>query len=356
MSHTIAPNSLEFFDGSYTLWKISMRVYLNSLGAWHFVEKGWNRPHVPYVIWSKDERAASISNDEALNSIFHSLSTEEFNRVSRCEIAKDAWDVLETTHKGTEIVKSSKVQMLISKFEEIKMQEHETFDEFYSKLSNIRNSTINLGKKVSNAKTVRKILRSLPKRFCPKVMAHETMGIATMKFEELVGALQTYELTLTPIKKSKDMALKTVKKSPNLLSYNDSMDEEELALFARKFKKMFRKGTSSNKPFGRNERPRGEVRGVAQEREEPKDPRGLQCHECSGFGHIRIHCGNIRMNNGRALQVTLSDDEETHEEGNFLAFITNSPLVEMLPLHLTFPLKILALTPLCVVKMFLKMM
>jgi hypothetical protein len=50
------------------------------------------------------------------------------------------------------------------------------------------------------------------------------------------------------------MALKTVK---------NSLDEEELALFARKFKKMFRKGCSSNIPFGRNERPRGEVRGVA---------------------------------------------------------------------------------------------
>jgi hypothetical protein len=73
------------------------------------------------------------------------------------------------------------------------------------------------------------------------------MGIATMKVEELVGALQTYELTLAPIKKSKDMALKTVKKSADLLSSDDSMDEEELALFARIFKKMFRKGSSSNK-------------------------------------------------------------------------------------------------------------
>jgi hypothetical protein len=79
--------------------------------------------------------------------------------------------------------------MLISKFEEIKMQEDETFDEFYSKLSIERNSTINLGKKVSDAKMLRKILRSFPKRFRPKVMALETMGIATMKVEELVGAL-----------------------------------------------------------------------------------------------------------------------------------------------------------------------
>ena len=113
---------------------------------------------------------------------------------------------------------------------------------------------------------VRKVLRSLSERFHPKVTALETMGIATKKVEELVGALQTYELTLAPIKKSKDMALKTIKKSLDLLSSNDFMDEDELALFARKFKKMFTKGSSSNKPFGRNERPRGEVRGVAQER------------------------------------------------------------------------------------------
>jgi uncharacterized protein (UPF0335 family) len=67
---------------------------------------------------------------------------------------------------------------------------------------------------------------------------------------------------------------------------------------------------------------------VTQEREESKDPRGPQCHECSGYGHIRIHCGNLRMNNGRALQVTLSDDEETSGEGNFMAFTSNFPLDE----------------------------
>jgi hypothetical protein len=182
MSHTIAPNSLVFFDCSnYTLWKIRMRVYLKSLDAWNIVENGSTRLERAFVTWSKDEKVACVFNDKALNSIFLSPSTKEFNRVSRCEIAKEAWDILETTHEGTYIVKSSKIQMLISKFKEIKMQEDETFDEFYSKLSNIRNSTINLGKKVSDAKTVRKILKSLPERFHPKVTALETMGIASMK-------------------------------------------------------------------------------------------------------------------------------------------------------------------------------
>jgi hypothetical protein len=68
---------------------------------------------------------------------------------------------LEITHEGSQIVKAFKIHMLVSKFEEIRMEEEETFDEFYSKLSTIRNSTINLGKKMTDAKIVKKILRSL---------------------------------------------------------------------------------------------------------------------------------------------------------------------------------------------------
>jgi hypothetical protein len=34
--------------------------------------------------------------------------------------------------EGTKLVKSAKLQMLISRFEEIKMMEDETFGEFYS--------------------------------------------------------------------------------------------------------------------------------------------------------------------------------------------------------------------------------
>jgi hypothetical protein len=42
------------------------------------------------------------------------------------------------------------------------MQEDKTFDEFYNKFSTLCNSTINLGKKVYDAKMVRKIVISLP--------------------------------------------------------------------------------------------------------------------------------------------------------------------------------------------------
>jgi hypothetical protein len=52
---------------------------------------------------------------------------------------------LETTYEGTKLVKSAKLQMLISKFEDIKMLEEETFEEFYSKISDLRNSMVSHG-------------------------------------------------------------------------------------------------------------------------------------------------------------------------------------------------------------------
>jgi hypothetical protein len=35
-------------------------------------------------------------------------------------------------------------------------------------------------------------------------------------------------------------------------------------------------------------------REAEPEEEEKKDPRGPRCFECSGFGHIRADCGNLK--------------------------------------------------------------
>jgi hypothetical protein len=172
------------------------------------------------------------------------LCFEEFGRISRCVIAKEAWETLEITHEGSKIVKASKIQMLVSKFEEIRMEEEETFDEFYSKLSTIRNSTINLGKKMTDAKMVKKILRSLPPRFIPQVAAiTQSQDLETMRVEELVGSLQTFELLLPKPRNSKNLALKikTTKGRPVDFFDEEFGDDEELAMMDRKFKKFLKK-------------------------------------------------------------------------------------------------------------------
>jgi hypothetical protein len=176
--------------------------------------------------------------------------------------------------------------MLISRFEEIKMLEDETFGEFYSKMSDLRNSMVSLGKSVLDVKAICKILKYSLECFRIKVTTiEESKDLEEMKIEELVGSLQTYELSLPSVKKVKTITLKASKKK-------------------------------------------------APKESEPKeakkiDPKGPRCFECLGFGHIRADCGNLKQGKWKAYNVTLSDEseeEEAPEQEKFLAFV--APHVE----------------------------
>ena len=77
------------------------------------------------------------------------------------------------TYEGTKAVKDSKLQRLTTSFEEIKMEEDESFDEFYAKLKDIVNSAFNLGETIPKPKVVRKVLRPLLERFHAKIIVIE---------------------------------------------------------------------------------------------------------------------------------------------------------------------------------------
>ncbi|KAG5556760.1 hypothetical protein RHGRI_007131 [Rhododendron griersonianum] len=83
-------------------------------------------------------------NNRALDFLFVAIDINEHRKIANCEIAKEAWDILVTCHEGTDVVKQSKRQRLTTEFETIKMQEEETFNQFYSKLIAIVNSCENL--------------------------------------------------------------------------------------------------------------------------------------------------------------------------------------------------------------------
>ena len=85
----------------------------------------------------------------------------------------EAWAILQKTYEGTKAVKDLKLQRLTISFKEIKMEEDESFDEFYSKLKDIVNSVFNFGKTIPEPKIVRKVLRSLPERFHAKITVIE---------------------------------------------------------------------------------------------------------------------------------------------------------------------------------------
>ena len=100
-----------------------------------------------------------------MNALFSAVTNKEFKKISSIETTKEAWTIFQTTYEETKAVKDSKFQKLTTSFKEIKMEEDESFDEFYAKLKDIVNSAFNLGETIPESKIVRKVLRSLPKRF-----------------------------------------------------------------------------------------------------------------------------------------------------------------------------------------------
>ena len=113
--------------------------------VWQAVEVGWIKPKEASVDWEEVTINAANFNSRALNALFCGVTNEEFKKISSMEVAKEAWTILETTYEGTKTVKTVKLQRLINSFEEIGMEEDETFDEFYAKLKDIVNSAFNLG-------------------------------------------------------------------------------------------------------------------------------------------------------------------------------------------------------------------
>ena len=173
-----------------------------------------------------------------MNASFSAITNEEFKKISFTETAKEAWTILQTTYEGTKAIKDSKFQKLTTSFEEIKLEEDESFNEFYAKLKNIVNSAFNLGETIPKPMIVRKVFRYLPKRFHAKItMIEESKDIDKIPLTELVGSLQTYELGLTRIGKSskgKSMALKA-KSSDTDKSSNDE-DSKMKSYITRQFK------------------------------------------------------------------------------------------------------------------------
>ena len=160
-------------------------VYFKMQGeqVWNSMEYGWG----PSLIldfrgrstgelkrkqdWDKANNEGSEVNAEALFSIFDGVCPNEFCRIANSPHAKETWDILQVTHEGTFTVKVSKLQILTTKFQNIRMHENKKFYSFYSELSDIVNFSFNLGEPILDSKVVRKILRSLLKRFKPKVIA-----------------------------------------------------------------------------------------------------------------------------------------------------------------------------------------
>ena len=199
--------------------------------------------------WDKADNEGSEANAKALFSIFNGVCLNEFCRIVNCKCVKETWDILQVTHEGMSFVMISKLKMLATKFEDIKMYENQNFSSFYYELSDIINFLFNAGEPIPNSKVVRKILRSLLEKFRPKVtVIEESKDINSMRVDELIGSIQTYEMTPPSFQKPKDFIFKALENEDKDIEMQYDITNDKLTHMAKRIKRVMK----FNKRFYKN--------------------------------------------------------------------------------------------------------
>ncbi|GAU23282.1 hypothetical protein TSUD_281770 [Trifolium subterraneum] len=301
-------------DSNYDFWKSRMEAFIKSMDmkAWKAILMGWEHPKVknasgadtdelkPEEDWTTAEDTLAVGNSKALNALFNGVDKNMFRLIKRCKIAKEAWDILKTTQEGTAKVKISRLQILTRKFENLKMKEDESVHDFYMNVMDFANSFDDLGEKMSDEKIVRKILRSLTKKFDLKVIAmEEAQDISTMRVDEFIGSLQTYESSVNERIERKNKSIALVSNTAE----EDEEDEQDSG--AKNNASDIMRGIDAKK--------------ISKSDEKPTVNKGIQCHECEGYGNIRTECGTYLRKQKKILVASWSDEEESEGEKEFEA-------------------------------------
>jgi hypothetical protein len=176
------------------------------------------------------------------------------------------------------------------------MLEDESIQDYHLNILDIANFFESLGEKISDEKLVRKILRSLPKRFDMKVTdIEEAQDISSLNADELIGSLQNFEIIVNnkTDKKGKGIAFaSSVESNKTQGNHEDDEDMSELlALIGRQFKRIFKQFDRGSRSNGQNIRPnidnQPSKEKMTRSDEKNSQYKGVQCHKCEGYGHIR---------------------------------------------------------------------
>ncbi|KAH9648505.1 hypothetical protein KPL70_025607 [Citrus sinensis] len=305
-----------YFNGNdYLYWKTRMRIYLQALDyeIWEIVNDGPFMPLTknevgedipkPSRDWNEFEKRKASLNSKAMNVLFCALDKKEFHRLSSCESANEIWHKLEVVYEGTNQVKESKISRYTRQYELFQMEQNENVYSMYARFTDIVNTLGALGKTFSNSEKVKKIIRLLPKEWRQKRIAiEEAKDLNVLPIDDLIGSLISYEEDLATEKgheeKKKNIALKASKRESDK---ENEMDDEELAMLARRFRKFYKKNNEQRK-----------LRGYKNKKEK-NEP--ITCYECKKPGHIRPECPLLNKLKKKAMVATWDDnDEETSDE------------------------------------------
>jgi uncharacterized membrane protein YgcG len=165
---------------NYTVWAMRMKVVLRIHKAWIVIEPGTDQNE------EKDCLAMGL--------LHQSLPESLIMQIGDIESSKSLWEAIKARHVGADRVKEARLQTLTSEFDRLKMQESDTIDAFAGKLSGISSQSASLGESIEESKMVKKLLKSVPRKFIHIVASLEqVLDLKTVGYEDVVGRLKAYE-------------------------------------------------------------------------------------------------------------------------------------------------------------------
>ncbi|MQL86524.1 hypothetical protein Taro_019062 [Colocasia esculenta] len=192
---------------------------------WSIVEEGDLLVTNEKAQWTNDDRKKISLNCKAKSILCCALSKKEFNRVSACKSAMEMWEKLRITYEGTDKVKEIRIDILLTQYERFQMQSGESKTHMFSRFTDITNRLAGLGKTYEIGDMVKKILRSLPSSWTPKVTAIEEANyLKRMSLEKLIGSLMAHEINMERPGESSSR-----KKHSNALKVEEDRSDESLA-------------------------------------------------------------------------------------------------------------------------------
>src|ERR1044072_2577858 len=233
------------------------------------------------------------------------------------------------THEGNTQVKETKVVALIQKYEAFRMEEDEFVETRVSRFQMLVAGLRVLDKGYSTADHVKKIIRSLPKKWRPTVTALKlAKDLNKISLEELISSLRSHEIELQedePQRRNKSVALKSLSKKAKALqaeeeseASEESSDEDELSLISRRINRLWKHRQSKHKG-PRNAKGRFESTS-GQKNAADKD---VICFECKELGHYKNECPKLKrdrkpkkFHKGKKGLMATWDDSESEEENS----------------------------------------
>ncbi|KAK2352348.1 gag-protease polyprotein [Trifolium repens] len=307
-------DKVPFFNGTetaYPFWKTKMYSHIIGIDCdlWDLVEEGVAFDNMDKEGVVSYQNRKSFTPTQKLEYKKHhsvkgmmtnAISHDEYLKIGDKRTAKSIWESLKSKYEGNKQVKEAKANLLVHQCELFKMKDGEDIETMFSRFQILVFGLQVLDKSYTEADHVRKVLRSLPPKWRPKVTAfQEAKDLDEVTLENLISSLKSHEMELITdesTKKLKGIALSSKGSSKALktkvIESEDeaseegnevgSDDEEEMVLMATRVSQWAKQSKKYAGKFG------GSSKRLSTVKDKKEDQ--SKCLKCNKPGHFIADC------------------------------------------------------------------